>query len=142
MSGITASNLRRIDKPTRHGGTVLASVDLTIPAWHMKISCLWMANAEGEWIALPSAKFVNREGRTSWQKLVEFTDEKAYKRFQDAALAAAHKLNDGMQKSPERPDSHKIGAQGMPVHKYPFPEALREAARLNGEYRPGDHSRS
>jgi hypothetical protein len=88
MSGITASNLRRIDK-----GAVLASVDLTIPAWHMKISCLWMANEDGEWIALPSAKFTNREGKTSWQKLVEFTDEKAYKRFQDAALAAAHKLN-------------------------------------------------
>jgi hypothetical protein len=88
MSGITASNLRRIDN-----GTVLASVDLFIPAWHMKISCLWMANVDGEWIGLPSSKFFDKTGKPNWTKLVEFTDETAYKRFQAAALEAAHEAN-------------------------------------------------
>jgi hypothetical protein len=89
MSGLTASNLRRLDK-----GQVLASVDISIPAWHLKLSCLWMSKDGGEWISLPVNKFTTREGKTAYTKLVEITDEVAYKRFQAAALAAAHKLND------------------------------------------------
>jgi hypothetical protein len=86
-SGIIASNLRRIDK-----GAVVGKVDIEIPAWHLKITCLWMKKDDREWVSLPSDKFTNRDGKTVYRDLVEITDKTTHDRFQAAALAAIKRL--------------------------------------------------
>ncbi len=88
-AGIVASNLRHIGK-----GSLKATVDLEIAAWHMKISCLWMQFDKGEWISLPTERFTKPDGKTVYRKLVEFTDREASDRFQRSALAAVRRLDD------------------------------------------------
>jgi hypothetical protein len=90
MSGIIASNLRRIDK-----GAVIGKVDIEIPAWHLKITCLWMKKDDREWVSLPSDKFTNRDGKTVYRDLVEITDKATHDRFQAAALEAVRALRAG-----------------------------------------------
>jgi hypothetical protein len=74
---------------------VIGSVDLTIRAWRLRISCLWCSNDKGEWISLPTDSFTNRDGKKIYKHLVEFTDKQAYDRFQGAALAAVKNLHEG-----------------------------------------------
>jgi hypothetical protein len=85
--GITASNLRRIDK-----GAVMGVVDLEIAAWHMTITCMWMQKGDREWVSLPSERYTNRDGKIVYRDLVKFTDKTAHERFQAAALAAIRML--------------------------------------------------
>jgi hypothetical protein len=86
-SGITSSNLRRIDK-----GAVIGVIDLEIPAWHMTITCMLMQKGDREWVSLPSEKYTSRDGKTVYRDLVKFTDKTAHERFQAAALAAIRML--------------------------------------------------
>ncbi len=87
---IAVDNFRRIDK-----GSVIASVDLTISAWHLTITCLWCFSEKNnsEWIALPSQSFTDRNGKKIYKPLVSISDKAVYDRFQKAALAAVKSLS-------------------------------------------------
>lgn len=88
-TGITAGDLRKVNK-----GALVGFCQLTIHAWHLVLSdCKWFRKDGNEWIALPSSSYTNRDGKTVYKNLVEFSDKEAAARFQEAALAAVRRLD-------------------------------------------------
>jgi len=85
---IVASNFRRIDK-----NTLVGSADLTVPRWNMRFrGCLWHKRGAKEWVAFAVREWLDRDGSKQYAVLVEFTDRDTHDRFQQAALAAIHRV--------------------------------------------------
>jgi hypothetical protein len=86
--GIVAHNLRRIGK-----GTLVGSVDLTVPGWHLTFcGCLWHRKNDSEWIAFPDREWRGPDGSVHYANLIKFTDLKTRDRFGAAALKAVRKF--------------------------------------------------
>jgi len=49
--------------------------------------CSWATGKNGEFIGLPSQRY-EKDGKTQYKAQVEFSDKEAFRRFQEAALAA------------------------------------------------------
>jgi hypothetical protein len=89
-AGILVTRVRAINK-----GALVAFCDLRIEAWNLAIyDCKHFKTNKAEWIGLPSSAFTNRDGKTVYKDLIEFTDKEAAARFQQAALAAVRKFTD------------------------------------------------
>lgn len=89
-AAIVASNLRRIGK-----NTLIGSVDLEIPAWRLRFKgCLWHRKGDKEWIAFPAKEWL-KDGERRFNDIIEFSDRSIHDRFQAAALAAVHGLDQG-----------------------------------------------
>jgi hypothetical protein len=83
-TGIRVTRVHPINK-----GALVAFCDIHIEAWGLAIyDCKHFKTNKAEWIGLPSSAFTNRDGKTLYKTLVEFTDKEAAERFQRAALAA------------------------------------------------------
>lgn len=80
--GIVISNERVINK-----GALISIFDVEIPAWHLVIKDCKLFEKNGKhWIGMPSSTFTGGNGRTVYKNLVEFTDDSAKDRFQEALL--------------------------------------------------------
>ena len=87
-TSIVATNLRWL-----HKNTLLASVDLEVPAWRLKFNgSLWHRKGNKEWIAFASREWLDKNGTRQFDDLVQFTDRVVHERFQQAALAAVHRI--------------------------------------------------
>jgi hypothetical protein len=97
--GVTILKLRRIDK-----GALIAFCDIEIPAWGIILhDCKWFGKDGREWIGLPSTSYVNREDKTIYKDLMEFTDRQKGDRFQQAALAAIRSYRPSDNSREDRP---------------------------------------
>lgn len=82
--GVTCLALRRIEK-----GSILGFCVLKINAWNLIVrDCKWMSGERGDWVALPSSSYTDKDGKKRYTPIVEFSDKEAARRFQDAAIAA------------------------------------------------------
>ena len=81
--GVVVSNVRRINK-----GALVSIFDAEIPAWRLLIKdCKLFRKEDREWVGLPSSSRTNKDGKTIYKDLVEFSDPEAFKRFETACLA-------------------------------------------------------
>jgi DNA-binding cell septation regulator SpoVG len=86
-AGIVCRRLARVDK-----GSLIGSCDLEIVRWNLVLyGCTWANGKNGEFIGLPSQRYV-QDGKTSYKALVQFSTKEANRRFQEAALAAVRLL--------------------------------------------------
>jgi hypothetical protein len=86
LSAVVASNYKPIGK-----NTLIASVDLTIPRWHLTFrGCLFHRKNGREWAAFPAREWIDQPGAKQYADLIKFTDRATAERFQAAALAAIH----------------------------------------------------
>ena len=82
--GIVARRYKAIGK-----NTLIASADLEIAAWHLRIRGVMLHEKNGKrWIQLPSREWLGPGGKPQYAIMVEFLDEAVKDRFQAAALAA------------------------------------------------------
>jgi hypothetical protein len=96
--GIRCVSLRHINK-----GALIAFCDLQCEAWSLLLhdrkwsceawslllhDCKWFSKNGNEWISLPSTSYTNRDGKTVYKDLIEFTDKEVSERFNRAALQA------------------------------------------------------
>jgi hypothetical protein len=81
---IEVSNINPINK-----GDVLASVSVHIKPWKLKLhEVLVFQKGLNRWVSLPTRKYEDKEGVTKYQKLMEFDDTGAEKRFRDQIMQA------------------------------------------------------
>jgi hypothetical protein len=87
-ASVRASNLKIIGK-----NALKATVELTIPKWHLVIrGALWYQKGGHEWVAFPAAEWSDRNGTRKFSNIIEFTDRETAGQFQGAALAAVHAI--------------------------------------------------
>jgi hypothetical protein len=100
--GVRAERIHYINK-----GALIGFVNIHIPAWNLTLkNCGWFQKDGREWIGLPTAQYTRKDGKTSHLTLVEFTDETALKRFQNAALEATKLLAKSANHSDGQPTTH------------------------------------
>jgi hypothetical protein len=97
---ITASDLRRIDR-----NTLVAFCTLRLdPSGLVLNDCSYHRKDDREWIGLPGKPQIDRDGtprkdpntgKQLYTPVVEIPDRNQRERFQQAALAAVHKLIEG-----------------------------------------------
>lgn len=81
--GIVCRRLIRVDK-----GSLIGFCDLEITRWRLVLhECTWATGKNGEFIGLPQKRY-EKDGKTAYKALVEFSDKEAFRRFQEAGLAA------------------------------------------------------
>ena len=83
-ASVRASNLKIIGK-----NALKATVELTIPKWHLVIRG---EKGDREWVAFPAAEWTDRNGTRKFSNIIEFTDRATAGQFQGAALAAVRML--------------------------------------------------
>jgi hypothetical protein len=81
-SGVVVSDVRHIGK-----GALVSIFNVEVPSWHLVLKDCKLFEKNGEqWVGLPSTSYTNREGKTVYKDLVEFSDDDAADRFQNAVL--------------------------------------------------------
>jgi hypothetical protein len=80
---------RRVEKNTLRG-----FFDLRLPSGLVLRGCSLHLSHGRWWVGMPSQSYTNRDGAQAWSPIVDFTDARSRKRFQEVALAAlvAHGL--------------------------------------------------
>lgn len=95
VNKITISEFRAVEKNTLRGfftATLAGGLIIHNLSLHER--------NDGRWIGMPSEKFTDREGKTGYKKLIEFTDRAALDAFRDACLKGIDGLNVSDQSSP------------------------------------------
>jgi hypothetical protein len=82
IPGIIASNLKRITK-----GTLIGTVDLTVPKWRLGIhGCLWHEKNGKQWVSFPAREWTSPDGHKHFANLIEFSERETHDRFHLAAI--------------------------------------------------------
>jgi DNA-binding cell septation regulator SpoVG len=83
VSKVTVSNYKAFEK-----NTLRAFFTATLPDGLIIHNLSLHEKNGGRWIGMPSEKFTDREGKTGYKKLIEFSDRVALDAFRDACLDA------------------------------------------------------
>lgn len=87
--------IRCLSRKFINKGALVAICDIEIAGWHLMLNdCKWFRKDNKQWIGMPSTSFTNREGKTIYKNVVEFSDKDAAARFQAAALEAVEMFRD------------------------------------------------
>jgi hypothetical protein len=81
-----ALNFRRIE--SSNSPKLRGKFDLHLANWYFSIrECLWFVSSRGEWVQLPTRKWIDQSGREHYEDVLIFSEVHA-ERFQHCALLA------------------------------------------------------
>jgi hypothetical protein len=81
---VRASEIRMVNK-----GALVGFFDVSVIRWGLTFKDCKLFRKDGrEWVGMPSTSYTNRDGKTVYRDIIEFSDKDIAARFSEAALRA------------------------------------------------------
>ena len=76
-------------RPLVKGESLKGFVTLQLPSGLVLHDCTYHERSDGaRWVGMPARCYTNKDGATSWQRLMDFASKPSHKRFQRETLKA------------------------------------------------------
>lgn len=89
---ITNSRFRAMNYVHISKGTLVGTFDLQLPSGMILIGATHHRQEGREWIGLPAKRYLGKDGREAWAKVIDFAEKTLRHRFSALALTAVKEV--------------------------------------------------
>lgn len=89
---ITNSRFRAMNYVHICKGTLVGTFDLQLPSGMILIGATHHRQEGKEWIGLPAKRYLGKDGREAWAKVIDFAEKTLRHRFSALALTAVKEV--------------------------------------------------
>lgn len=88
----TNPRFRAINYAQISKGTLVGTFDLQLPSGMILIGATHHRQEDKEWVGLPAKRYLGKDGREAWVKVIDFAEKTLRHRFSALALAAVKEV--------------------------------------------------